>query len=92
MAPPVGENETDETQQRDERRAGGRPASLRRTARPNASAAARSCPSGRPAAMGVRSVLYECSPTKAAAATGTNPRARTKSASSAAAFSKARLP
>ena len=47
---------------------------------------------GRPCAIGVSGVLYECSPTNAPAATGTNPRPATNEASSATAVSNERLP
>ena len=50
------------------------------------------CVSGRPSAIGVPGVLYECSPTKAPAATGTTPRSATNAANCAAAAPKARLP
>ena len=59
---------------------------------PNSSAAFKSSASGRPAATGVSEVLYECSQTKAPAATGLKPRSETNAASSARAPSKARFP
>lgn len=52
--------------------------SLIRTSRPNCSATARSSLSGRPGAIGNSAVLYECSPTNAAAATTRRPALRKK--------------